>query len=162
MKDIKKIAIRIPNWIGDAVLSTPFIYYAVRYFPDAEIYLILRKNVEDIFLNRDYNAHKIIIDDKNDGIMKTGFALRKYKFDLYFNLPESLSSILIAFISGAHIKAGYEGEAFGLFLNHKIKPAEKIIHRALKYFRILSSFLNKYKGIDKSQLEHDFIKYTDT
>ena len=157
-KNIKRIGIRIPNWIGDAVLSTPFVRFTVKHFPDAEIYLLFRKNVKDVFLNHDYSAHHIIINDKQDDIIKTGLLLREYKFDLYLNLPESLSSILIAFISGARIKAGYKGETYGLFLNHKLKPSKNMIHRALKYFRILSSFLSKYEKLDKNMLEKDFIE----
>ena len=91
---IKKIAIRIPNWIGDALLSTPFIRYTAKYFPNVKIYLIFRKSVEPLFKIKDYQAEHILIDDKQDGLIKTGSFLREFKFDLYFNLPESISSLV--------------------------------------------------------------------
>ncbi len=155
---IKKIAIRIPNWIGDALLSTPFIRYTAKYFPNAKIYLIFRKSVEPLFKIKDYQAEHIVIDDKQDGLIKTGSFLREFKFDLYFNLPESISSIVLAFLSRARIKAGYRGETLGLLLNFRLRKPKNVIPRALKYFRILSIFLKKYKNEDMNELEKDFIK----
>ena len=141
-----RIAIRIPNWVGDAVLSIPFVELTRKYFKKSKIFLVIRKNVKDIFINNPYFDKLIIIDDKKHGIfsaIKTGISLRKYKFDLFFSLPDSFSSALILFLSGSKIRVGYKNEARNFLLNFKLNKPEKVIHRAKKYLNLLYNFLEK-------------------
>ncbi len=142
----KRIAIRVPNWIGDAVLSTPLLLIIREYFPGSEIYLIMRKKVKDVFLNNKNYNKIVILDDKKKGVLKSGIFLRKYNFDIYFNLPESLSSLVICFLSSAKIRLGYGTFLAGLFLNNSLKSPGPEIHRALKYIHLLDYFLDKYRN----------------
>lgn len=142
----KRIAIRIPNWIGDAVLSTPLLLFIREYFPGSEIYLVVREKVKDVFLNNKNYNKKVIINDKKKGILKTGISLRKYNFDIYFNLPESLSSLVICFLSSSKIRLGYDTFLASLFLNNSLKSPGSKIHRALKYIHLFDYFLDKYRN----------------
>lgn len=145
MKAIKKIAIRIPNWIGDAVFSLSLIRLVRIVFNKASIYLIMRKSVKEVFSNNpDYNEI-ILINDKQE-LFKTGIHLKKYHFDLYINLPESLSAHLISYLSGSIIRLGFKRD-FGWLFNQFSLPKNKlIIHRSQKYFNLIKYFLQK-KGI---------------
>lgn len=137
----KRIAIRMPNWIGDALIATPVLHLARKLLND-EIYLIVRHQVKDVFLHNPVYDHLIIIDDKRS-LFKTVQMLRSYEFDVYINLPESFSSQLIAFLSKASIRIGYNGETFGLLLNNSVEPLPKPGHRSLSYLHLLFYYLTK-------------------
>ena len=49
-----KIIIRVPNWIGDSIMSLPAIQSVKKNFPDAEIWVGVRKWLKDIFFNHEY------------------------------------------------------------------------------------------------------------
>ncbi|NJL50954.1 MAG: glycosyltransferase family 9 protein, partial [Blastochloris sp.] len=43
--EVTTIVVRLTNWVGDAVMNTPFLGSLRAHFPDARIVLIGRKNV---------------------------------------------------------------------------------------------------------------------
>lgn len=47
----KNIIIRVPNWIGDAIMATPALSYMRKAFPDSEITVMCRNRVREIFAN---------------------------------------------------------------------------------------------------------------
>jgi len=160
-----KIAIRIPNWIGDAVLSTSFLHFTKKYFPDCELYLIMRKKVADVFNNNPHFDNIIIIDDKRNGILSSiyeGLRLRKYRFDIFFILPDSFSSAMVAYFSGAAIRIGYKNEGRSFMLNLGIREPIKVIHRVYKYLNLLKAFLVKYYKYDEKRIDELFKKEAKT
>lgn len=146
MKDV--VAIRIPNWIGDAVLSLPFVKNVKEVFKNYKIILVMREKVKDVFKNNPYYDKIVIINDKKYSIISAiieGIKLRQYRIKIFFILPDSFSSALIGFFSNARIRAGYKNEFRDIFLNFKLNKPEKVIHRSEKYLNILSEFLKKNK-----------------
>jgi len=156
-----KIAIRIPNWIGDAVLSTPFLFFTRKYFPKSRIYLIMRKKVKEVFTNNPYYNKIITINDKKQGLlsaMKEGFKLKKYKFDIFFILPDSFSSAFNAFFSRAKLRVGYKNECRDFLLNFRLKKPDVVIHRRYKYLNLLKEVLVKYFNYEHIPIEDDLKK----
>lgn len=157
LKSIKNIAIRIPNWIGDAVLSTPFLYFARKYLPESKIYIIMREKVKDVFLHNPW--YDKIITIKGKGIfnnIREGIELRKNRFDLFFVLPDSFSSALNAYFTGAKVRVGYKKECRNIMLNLRLNQPDRVIHRTYKYLNILKEFLSKYCNIKPYVIEKDF------
>lgn len=132
-----KIAVRIPNWIGDAILSVPFINYLKSIYPNADLFLVGRYAPLQVYVNFPNVKELIVIDDKNNGIIKTGLSLRKYNFDIFYILADSLSSAVIAFLSSAKKRYGYRKEGRCVFLSKSLKLPDFKIHRAVKYLNIL-------------------------
>ena len=54
-----KIAVFLPNWIGDAVMATPALRAIRHQFPDAEIVTIQRPYVADVLEGLDFIDRKI-------------------------------------------------------------------------------------------------------
>ncbi len=132
-----KLAVRIPNWIGDAVLSVPFIKKLKELYHDTEIYLIGRYAPLQVFFNFPNITELIEIDDKKQGIIKTGFLLRKFRFDITYLLTDSLSSAIIGKISGSKKLYGYRKEGRSVFLSKSFAIPDNI-HRSLKFLNLLS------------------------
>ncbi len=134
------IGIRIPNWIGDAILAIPFIKTLRKIYKNNNIFIIGRESPLTIFFNNPYVDYLIHLNDKEEGIIKSGFKLRKYKIDIMFILPTSLSSAIIGYLSGSKIRVGYKKEMRNILLSYSYKLPEEKIHRSKQYLYLLKYF----------------------
>lgn len=98
MKEIKKIIIRGPNWIGDHVMALPFYKAVKRKYPFAKIDLLIDSLPSELFLGENIFSEIIPlkkIERKFPWLFKKAFHFRKQQWDLGFNLPNSFSSRLL-------------------------------------------------------------------
>lgn len=138
-----KILLRLPNWLGDVVMSTAFVAAVKEFYPDAAIDVIVKKELAGIAalipgLNKVFSFSKL--ENKGlSGVYRFGKGLRAEKYDLFFNLPSSLSSIVLGWATRAKKRVGY-GKEGGLFmLTDAFKPP-KNIHRVDEYIYLLEQF----------------------
>jgi len=92
-----KILIRLPNWLGDVVMSTAFVNAVGQLYPDAQIDVIIKKELSNIAplipgLTRIHPFSKQEFSGLS-GVYRFGKKLKSEKYDLFFNLPQSLSSL---------------------------------------------------------------------
>jgi glycosyltransferase involved in cell wall biosynthesis len=95
-----KILIRLPNWLGDVVMSTAFVNAVGQLYPDAQIDVIIKKELSNIAslipgLTRIHPFSKQEFSGLG-GVYRFGKKLKAEKYDLFFNLPQSLSSLVMA------------------------------------------------------------------
>ena len=160
-KKIKKVLILRYRFVGDTVLSIPFIRNVREQFPDAQIDVLVSPNSGELIENNpDVNKviyfdnttfHKYEGDSVNCGrdapwgvstidkqtyfsFIDCANALRKENYDLIFVLKRSFSSALLAFLSGAKYRIGF-GTEFRSFLLTQVVKYDKNIHE-------LDNFLN--------------------
>jgi len=141
-----KILIRLPNWLGDVVMSTAFINAAREFYPQALIDVIIKKELAGI-AELIPGLNKIHFFSKQEyrglsGVYRFGKALRQQQYDIYFNLPHSLSSAIMAKASGAKERIGFSKEGgFFLMTRSYKKPAN--LHRVDEYLYLLESYTGK-------------------
>ncbi len=137
-----KVAIYSPNWVGDAVLSLPFINNIKLKHPDSKIIMICKKWVSSVYLNHPNIDELIVIPvGKNHGIINTfntGLSLRDLKIDVFYSLTDSFRSSTIMWLSGAIKRIGFIAQFRGLFLTEKIELPTKKVHRSLKYLKLMN------------------------
>lgn len=141
-----KILIRLPNWLGDVVMSTAFVNAVRQLYPDASIDVIIKKELDGIAslipgLN---NIHLFSKQEYSrlSGVYRFGKSLRIQQYDIYFNLPHSLSSFVMAWASGAKQRVGFNKEGgFFLLTRSFKKPAG--LHRVDEYISVLENFTGK-------------------
>ncbi|MBR6127009.1 glycosyltransferase family 9 protein [bacterium] len=103
MKDIKKILIIRLGAIGDAVFTT-IIPYAIKLkYPDCEVHYVLQKEVVGLMGNNPY-IDKIFTWDRQAGkkfgyIYKMSKIFAEEKYDVIFNLNNTLKTFLLSFLS---------------------------------------------------------------
>ena len=107
------IGIYSPNWVGDAVLSFPFVNRCRRHFPDAHITIVAKSWVVAVF-QRHPKANEIITIDQGQlkGILPTtrsGRSLQSAQFDRFYLLSDSLRSAYLAWLSGCDQRIGVSG-----------------------------------------------------
>ena len=141
-----KIIIRLPNWLGDVVMSTAFISAVKQLYPDALVDVIIKQELSSIAsLIPGLNAvHPFAKPNHNglSGVYRFGKKLKSEKYDLFFNLPSSLSSLVLAWATGAKKKIGFATEG-GFFMLNKAFKKYPHTHRVDGYTSLLEHFTGK-------------------
>ena len=141
-----KILVRLPNWLGDVVMSTAFVNSVRQVYPDAQVDVIIKKELGGIAslipgLHTIYNFSKQEFKGLN-GVYRFGKSLRAENYDLFFCLPDSLSSAVMGWASGAKKRIGFNKEGrFFLMTNSYKKPVN--MHRVDEYVALLEQFTSK-------------------
>lgn len=144
MDQVKKILIRLPNWLGDMVMSTAFVKAIQVEYPHATIDLIAKKGIA--FLLDYFPAHsKSFVFDKDDykglrGAYQFGKQISKQNaYDIFFCLPDSFSSAIMARATGAKKRVGFKKELRSFLLTDSfIKQPH--MHRVEEYVDLLQQF----------------------
>jgi lipopolysaccharide heptosyltransferase II len=141
-----KILIRLPNWLGDVVMSTAFVAAVKHLYPDALVDVIIKKELTGIALLIPgvNTVHPFSKQDNKglSGAYRFGKNLRTEKYDLFFNLPSSLSSLVMAWATGAKKRAGFGKEGGFFLLTNSFKPPLNL-HRVDEYIFLLEQFTGK-------------------
>ena len=139
-----KIAVRLPNWLGDTIMSLGFLHLLRQAYPAAFISVITKNGLESL-VNTLPEANEVIVFSKEkykglSGVWRFGKQMKtKHQFDLFFVLPESFSSAVMAYASGSHKRIGFSKEGRGFLLTHTYaKPVGK--HRVEDYASLLQQF----------------------
>lgn len=121
-----KIAVFLPNWIGDAVMATPALRAVRLHYAEAEIVAIRRPYVAEVLDGLDLIDRGINWEPKGDDESARGLGLakrlRREKFDAALLLPNSLRSAWMAFLSGAKRRVGFKRDLRGWLLTDALKP----------------------------------------
>ncbi|MEI6845561.1 MAG: glycosyltransferase family 9 protein [Candidatus Firestonebacteria bacterium] len=155
---IKKIVVvRQHDPLGDVLISTAILPNLIRAFPDAELDVIARPGLseKDIFTNNPAIKEVVVFSKKEFfSPFKIFYFLnkiRRKRYDLAIiagSTSISFTSLLLAYLSKAGIRAGYSGEHFGkqlyteTFLTTPVPYDETVVkHQAVRNLDILS-YLN--------------------
>jgi lipopolysaccharide heptosyltransferase II len=150
-----KILIRLPNWLGDVVMSTAFVASVQQLYPDAAIDIIIKKEISQIaaLLPGLQKIHPFSKQEYKglSGVYRFGKKLRAEKYDLFFNLPSSLSSLMMGWAAGAKKRVGFAKEGgYFLLTNAYKKPAN--VHRVEEYISLLEQLTGKKITAPKIEL----------
>jgi len=115
----------VPNWVGDAVLSLPALEAVRARFPQAELVILARPHVADLYVRRPDVNHVIVFEQKGThggfgGLLRLAGELRRERFDLAVLFQNAFQAALIAFLAGIPQRLGYSRDARRLLLTHPI------------------------------------------
>src|SRR5437762_13450034 len=156
--DVKKILIRGPNWVGDAVVAIPAMKAVRERFPDAEITLLVRPWVASLFSSAPF-IDKVWSETKPSGVgdwTRITRNIRARRFDLALLLPNSFESALMMFLGGVPRRVGYATDARRWMLTNSIAPGKSgpsgnasrhQVHDYLDLAKVLSA------GTDRPSIE---------
>ncbi len=153
-----KILVRLPNWLGDMVMSVAFIYELQRQYPGAAISVIAKKGIHDLLSFFPSTKHQFIFSKDEykglPGLMRFGRMIRKTEsFDLFFCLPDSFSSALMGYATGAKKRIGFKNEFRGLLMTHTYQRP-KGLHRVTQYVSLIQFFSKQKLGDPMVLLQH--------
>ena len=158
----KKILIRLPNWLGDMVMSVGAVNQVLHFFPGAEVSLIAKQGLQDLLSFFPPTKHRFVFskDDYSGakGLWRFGRRIRRTdNFDLFVSFPDSFSSALMGFATGAEQRVGYRKEGREILLTDSFaKP--KDLHRAEEYVQLLELLTGRQRSPIDVSLHHSFAK----
>lgn len=125
----RRILVVLPTWVGDFVMATPFLRELRRTYSNAEITFLMESNLRDLARNGLWGDH--IIEwpaRKRRTPLHRAFwsmvgELRRIRFDWAILLPNSFRSALVARMSGARRRFGYDRSGRGWLLTDRL-PAK--------------------------------------
>src|SRR5215467_14485998 len=113
-----KILIRATNWVGDAILALPALRAVRRRFPDAEIAILARPYVAEIY--REQHICDQVIVYESSGVHSGLFGrerlaaeLRARKFDAALLLQNAFDAAWLAWRAGIPERIGYARDGRG-------------------------------------------------
>lgn len=128
---IKILVVRY-RFIGDTVLTVPFLRNLRNAYPDATIDMIVGPVSGDVISECPYVDNFIVFDttrkhkyENTDAERKTFFSyvkmIKDNKYDKAYVLKRSLSSALLVFLAGIKVRIGFDTEHRGVFLTKRVK-----------------------------------------
>lgn len=157
-----KILVRLPNWLGDMVMSVGFIHQLQQLYPGASISVIAKKGINDLLHFFPPFEHQFVFSkDKYQGLKglwRFGKQIHKTEqFDLFFCLPDSFSSAFMGLATGANKRVGFKKEMRSLMMTHTFTKPESL-HRVDEYLALLELFTGRKASTPNVMLHHSFKK----
>lgn len=120
-----KIAVFLPNWLGDLVMATPMLRAIRKHFgSDARIVGIMRPYLAEVLGGTDWIDEQWFFNPRAEQRKLRHWAvvhrLRRESFDLALLLPNSLRTAVIAWLGGVQQRIGYARYGRGPLLTCKL------------------------------------------
>lgn len=137
----RKILVRATNWVGDAVMSIPALRALHETFPGAEISILAKPWVADLY-GREPFCHRVIpyapatLAEK----WRAGRALQPEHFDAAILLQNAFEAALVAYAARIPERIGYARDGRSLLLTRAIpvpKRGEIPRHERFYYLELL-------------------------
>lgn len=146
LAELRKILIRSPNWVGDAVMSLPALAALREAIPGGKICILAKPWVADIFPNSPYVDRLILYESPGihqglKGKIRLARKLKREDFDLAILFPNSFESALITYLAQIPRRAGYNTDGRSFLLTHVIKAGPQKKGHQIDYY------LNLIKGL---------------
>ena len=124
-----KLAIFLPNWIGDVVMATPALRAIRDQFPSAEIVGIMRPYVADVLAGTGLLDRTLFYNPRGTDASQRGWSfirtLRAERCDAVLLLTNSLRTGWLAWLSGAPRRIGFARDLRGWLLTDRVTPKPK-------------------------------------
>ena len=122
-----KIAIFLPNWLGDLAMATPMLRAVRRRFgPQARIVGILRPYLADVLAGTPWLDEQWFFNprakDRSLHAWAVARRMRAERFDMALLTTNSLRTALVAWLGGAKQRIGYVRYGRGPLLTGKLYP----------------------------------------
>jgi lipopolysaccharide heptosyltransferase II len=139
-REIKRIVVRTPTWVGDAVMSLPALHELRRIFPTAHTTLVSYPGTADIFIESDFTDEVLVAERGAFSVIKNARAWRRHRFDLAVLFQNAFAAAVIAWLARVPLRVGYDTDRRGALLTNAIpQPVWKNErHESLYYLNIIA------------------------
>ena len=140
-----KIVIRATNWVGDAIMALPALHAVRTRYPDAQIAIVARPYVADIYRGQGISDELIAYDPKGEhrgwtGRERLARELRASRFDVALLLQNAFDAAWMAWRAGVPQRIGYARDGRSLLLTRAIpvpKQGQIPAHEKFYYLELL-------------------------
>ncbi len=141
---IKRILVRGPNWLGDAVMCEPAIRGLRKLFPQSQISLLVKPAVADVFAGHPAVTQILTYDSRgrHEGLTgKWALAgeLRRQGFDLAVLFQNAFEAAFLTFLANVPRRYGYATDGRSLLLSDPVAVPDRrsLSHQVHYYWDLL-------------------------
>lgn len=141
---INSLLVRGPNWLGDAVMCEPALRGLKRLWPHANLSLLVKPAVAELFKTHPTVDRLMIYDDRGRHAGLTGKwslagELRREQFDMALLFQNAFEAALLAYLAGIPRRYGYATDGRSLFLSEPVAPPgrDTLVHQVHYYWNLL-------------------------
>jgi heptosyltransferase-2 len=131
---VKRLVVA-PNWIGDAVMSLPFLRALRRAHPSDPLTVLAKRGPATIY-RAEASADEVLL---RSSFAADVLALRRGRFDEAWLLPNSFRAALLAYGSGARRRIGYVTDHRGALLTHSLPEPSGTGHQLRDHDALLAA-----------------------
>ena len=129
-----RLVVRLPNWLGDAVMAIPSLVAVRAAFPESSLALAGLSSIAPIFEERnEVRPQEVVILDKSN---ETG-KLSEGKYDAELLLTNSFRTAWTAKRSGIVERWGYAASARGPLLTRRVTRPRGALHQSEYYLTLI-------------------------
>jgi heptosyltransferase II len=140
-----KILIRATNWVGDAIMALPALHAVRARFTDAEIAVVARPYVADIYRGQGICDRLVPYDSRGvhaglRGRERLARELRAERFDAALLLQNAFDAAWLAWRAGVRERIGYARDGRTLLLTKAVgvpRPGEIPAHEQYYYLELI-------------------------
>jgi len=134
------LLIRVPNWLGDAVMAKYALDSLKELYNKPNITLLGRKNILDFYRLDGYGYSFVEDTTKNSrcrlsAAIKLGLSIQSH--DIALTFQNSFLSALTLFFTNSPVRVGFGNEFRSFLLTHSLKK-NSTNHQAYEYLRLAS------------------------
>ncbi len=120
---MNRIALFLPNWIGDVVMATPAIRAVRDAFPASELIAVCKPYVADVLAGAPWFARTILADKRGprpQRLFGVARQLREANIDAAVLFPNSFRTALLAYLGDCNRIVGFSRYTRGWMLTDKL------------------------------------------
>lgn len=134
-----RILLRLPTWLGDAVMTTPTIEALKAHYPQASFTLVGSPASIGLFTSS-IPSDRLFIDEskqtKNRPLAIYRIARQIGKHDIAITFQNNFYSALLLFLTRTPVRVGYAKELRSFLLTHAFPPLP-CLHQVQRYLHLL-------------------------
>ena len=162
VRDPEKILVRATNWVGDGVMSLPALEALRERFPSAEIVLVVKPWVADLYRHHPAVSRLIVYDPAEEHRGPGGFAklvekIRSERFDMAVLFQNAFHAAWMAWRSRIPVRIGYGLEGRGVLLTDSVPvpPPALYGHQSNYYLQLLfrAGLVERVAPVERIHLE---------
>jgi heptosyltransferase-2 len=141
---VRRLLVRGPNWIGDAVMCEPALRGLKRLFPAATLSLLVKPAVAELFRHHPAVDHVLVYEDRGrhrglSGKWALAAQLRRTGFELAVLFQNAFEAALLAYVGGIPRRFGYATDGRSLLLSEPVAVPDRraAVHQVQYYWRLL-------------------------
>ena len=139
-ESIKRLVVRAPNWIGDAVMCEPALRGLRALFPQAELTMLAKSTIAELFIGYPGLDRVLVYDDKGihaglSGKWSLAGMLRRQQFDLVVLFQNAFEAAFLTWLAGIPRRYGYATDGRTFFLTDPIAvPDRGVLRHQVGYY----------------------------
>jgi len=136
------ILVRVPNWIGDAVMCLPALMDLREHFAQADITVLARPTIADLLCTQCGIKDVMVYEHRNVhqglfGLLRLSRVIRKRAFDMAVLFQNAFEAALLTWLSRIPARIGYATDGRGWLLSHAVPLPPKQTFHQIRYYQQL-------------------------